>query len=194
MYRRLLFELTLFASLLSAGAFAQFGVPLNRDDAHAQPARIRELAAQYCRFDYEGARLFAEDWPKLQPVVAWRSNPDFPIINVISRFTVDEQPVSEHGRYSINVHYRLLGRFTVGEGFSRETAGSTEDVSVTVSQVNGDWRVTDVEPNYPHPSRAVMLKWLNDNLAKTNDATAKTIYQHAISDLQGPSSAPAPAR
>jgi hypothetical protein len=180
---------TIFVLLLCTGGFAQFGVPLNRDESHAQPARIRELAAQYCRLDYDGARLNPTEWPKLQPVVAWRNNPDFPIVNVISRFSLDEQPVPEHGRYSINVHYRLLGRFAVGEGFSKETAGSIEDVTITVSQLNGEWRVTDVEPNYPHPSRAAMLKWLNDNLAKTADATAKSIYQHAISDLQAPASA-----
>ena len=73
-------------------------------------------------------------------------------------------------------------------------AGTIEDVTFTVGQVNGDWRVTDVEPNYPHPSRAVMLKVLNDNLSKANDATAKTVYQHAISDLQVPSSAPSSAQ
>jgi len=180
--------------LLSTAAFAQFGVPLNRDDAHSQPARLRELVGQYCRLDYEGARLTPQSWPKLQPLVAWRNNPEFPIINVISRFTLDEQPVAEHSKYQITVHYRLIGRFTVGEGFSKETAGSVENVIVTVGQVNGDWRITDVEPNYPHPSRAAMLTWLSDNLAKTQDATAKTIYQHAISDLTAPVSTPAPVQ
>lgn len=183
--------LTVIACLASLVAFAQFGVPLNRDEQHAEPARIRELVGQYCRLDYDGARINPQDWPKMQPLVAWRTNPDFPIINVISRFTLDDQPVPEHGKYLITVHYRLIGRFTMGEGFSKENAGSTENVVVTVGQVNGDWRVTDVEPNYPHPSRTAMLKWLNDNLGKSQDATAKTIYQHAISDLQPPASTPA---
>lgn len=182
-----IFRLSFFVFLLSASSFAQFGIPVgNHDDARAQPARVRELVAQYCRLDYEGARLSSQDWPKLQPVVAWRSNPDFPIINVISRFTIDDQPVADHGKYLINVHYRLLGRFTLGEGFSKDAASSIENIAFTVGQVNGDWRITDVEPNYPHPSRAAMLKWLNDNLSQASDATAKTIYQHAFSDLQAP--------
>jgi hypothetical protein len=189
-----LLALLVCTALLSTVALAQFGVPLGHEDANTRPARIRELVSQYCRLDYEGARLNPPEWPKLQPLVAWKSNPDFPIVNVISRFTIDEQPVLEHGKYSINVHYRLLGRFVVNEGFSKDSTRSTEDVSVTVGQVNGDWRITDVEPNYPHPSRAAMLKWLNDNLAKTNDATAKTVYEHAISDLQVPGSTPPPAK
>lgn len=184
MFRSNLTRLAAFASLVSALAYAQFGVPLNRDETHSQPARIREMVAQYCRLDFEGARLDPQDWPKVKPLVAWHNNPDFPIINVISRFTIDDQPVTERSKYLITVHNRLIGRFTVGEGFSRETAGSVEDVVFTVAQVNGDWRITDIEPNYPHPSRAVMLKWLNSNLAKAQDATSKTIYQHAISDLQ----------
>jgi hypothetical protein len=179
-----------FALFTPLRAPAQFGMPLGREDTHAQPARIRELVAQYCRLDYEGARLDPETWKKLQPLVSWRENADFPLIDVISRFTLDEQPTQERSKYLIRAHYRLLGRFTLGEAFSKESAGSTEDVMFTVTQGSGDWRVSDAEPNYPHVSRTAMLKWLNENLAKAKDATAKTIYQNAIDQLQTPAPVP----
>lgn len=176
----LLCPLSLVATLAAA---AQFGVPLDRDQSRAQPAHLRELVAQYCRLDYEGARLSAQDWPKVESLVTWRSNPDYPLVNVISRFTIDNEPVPERGKYTVTVHYRLLGRFTVGEGYSREAANSTEDVVFTVAQSNGDWRVTEVEPNYPRPSKPAMLKWLNANLSNTQDPAAKVVYQQAIDEL-----------
>jgi hypothetical protein len=190
------FHLKLIAvlPLLATLALAQFGVPLNRDESRAQPARIRELVGQYCRLDYDGVRLEPENWPKMQSVVSWRTNPDFPVINVISRYTIDEQPVESRSKYQITVHYRLLGRFTMGEAFSKEVANSTEDVTFTIAQVSGNWRITDVEPNYPHPSRAAMLKWLNGNLAKAPDNATKTIYEDAIHKLQTPTTAVAPSQ
>jgi len=172
--------------LLAPSAPAQFGVPLDRDESRAQPAHIRELVAKYCRLDYEGARLGTQDWPKIGTLVTWRTNPDYPLVNVISRFTIDQDPVFEHGRYAVGVHYRLLGRFNVGEGYSKDAANSNEDVVFTVAQTGGEWRITEVEPNYPRPSKAATLKWLNDSLAKAQDSAAKVVYQQAIGELETP--------
>lgn len=165
---------------------AQFGVPLERDESRVQPAHIRELVAQYCRLDYEGARLSAQGWPKVQTLVTWRSNPDYPLVNVISRFTIDNEPTPERGKYTVTVHYRLLGRFTVGEGYSKDAANTTEDAVFTVAQTNGDWRITEVEPNYPRPSKPATLRWLNDNLSRTQDGAARIVYQQAIDELEAP--------
>jgi hypothetical protein len=172
--------------LLTPFASAQFGVPLDRDESRAQPARIRELVAQYCRLDYEGARLGTQDWSRIETLVTWRTNPDYPLVNVISRFTIDQDPIFEHGRYTVGVHYRLLGRFNLGEGYSKDAANSNEDVVFTVAQTSGDWRITAVEPNYPRPSKAATLKWLNDSLAKAQDPAAKVVYQQAIRELEAP--------
>lgn len=168
---------------------AQFGVPVgNRDEHAAQPARMRELVSQYCRLDYEGDRLSDSGWTKMQPLVSWRANPDFPLVNVISRYTVDNDPVENHNKYTVVVHYRLIGRFNIGQGFAKDA--STEDVTYTVSQVNGEWRITEADPNYPHPSRPAILKWLNDKLSTASDVATKTVYQQAITELQAPAATP----
>ena len=175
---------------LNSGAWAQFGVPLNHTDPKLEAIAVRELVARYCRLDYAGARLNPSDWPKLQPLVAWQANPDYSLFMVTSRFDVDPESVPEHGKYQVTVHYRVLGKYDMSEGYSQESAKQVEDVQYVVSEVNGDWRIAEAEPGYPHPSRAAALQWLNKKLAEAQDPVAKTIYQHAVEQLQSQKSTP----
>ena len=172
------------AMAFAAAATAQFGVPLNHTDPKMEPVAVRELVANYCRMDYSGARLDPSAWPKLQDLVSWKSNPDYPLIMVTSRFDVDAEPIPQHGKYNVTVHYRVLGRYDLVEGYSQEPSNAVHDVQFAVSEVNGDWRISDVEPNYPHPSRAAAMRWLNQKLAQTQDPASKMMYQHAVEDLQ----------
>ena len=128
----------LFAAT-AVGASAQFGVPLNHEDPKLEAVTIRELVAKYCRMDYAGARLSPADWPKLQPMVAWNANPDYSLFVVTSRFDVDPILGLEHGKYPITVHYRLVGRYDMAEGYSEESPNQIQDVQFVVSDVNGDW-------------------------------------------------------
>jgi hypothetical protein len=178
--------------LTSIGASAQFGVPLNHTDPRLEPVTLREMVARYCRLDYAGARLSPADWPKLQPIVAWPTNPDFSLFMVTARFDVDAELAFEHGKYSVMVHYRSLGKFDLSEGYSEDPAEQIQNVLFTISEVNGDWRITSVEPNYPHPSRAAALQWVNLKLSQTTDPATKPIYQHALNLLQTPKSSPQP--
>lgn len=173
-----------FVAAVVAGAEAQFGVPLNRNDEKLEPAAVRELVARYCRMDYAGARLSPTDWSKLQPLVAWRTNPDFSLMMVTSRFDVDAEPVPQRGKYLVTVHYRLLAKYDMSEGYSQEPANAVEDAQFVVAEVNGDWRITEAEPNYPHPSRSVLLQWLNKKLDETQDPATRVIYQQAVEQLQ----------
>ena len=175
---------------MGSAALAQFPLPLGHVEQDTKAEQMRELVSKYCRLDYDGARMGPQGWPKLQPLVWWKTNPDYTQMNVISRYTVETAPVSAHGKYTITVHYRLLGRFETGIGYSREAANSNEDVDYVVTAVNDQWRIDDAEPNFPHPSRAAMLKWLNDQISTTQDSAAKNLYQEAVQKLQAQSASP----
>lgn len=166
------------------GSSAQFGVPLNHEDPKLEAVTIRELVAKYCRMDYAGTRLSPADWPKLQPMVAWNANPDYSLFIVTSRFDVDPILGLEHGKYPITVHYRLVGRFDMAEGYSEESPNQIQDVHFVVSEVNGDWKITEADPGYPHVSKAAALQWLNKQLAGVQEPAVKITYQHAIDQLQ----------
>ena len=105
---------------------------------------------------------------------------------VTLRFDVDPEPILDRGKYSVVVHYRLLGKYDMAEGYSNESANTVQDVQFVVAQVNGDWRITDADPSYPHPSRAAALQWINKKLEAAQDPATKMIYQHAVEALQPP--------
>ena len=165
-------------------------LPLGHVEQDTKSADVRELVSKYCRLDYEGARLDNQGWAKIQPLVSWRNNPEYAEIDVISRYTVDTDPPSNHGKYTVTVHYHLLGSYNLGAGYAREAPGSVQTAEYTVTNTNGDLRITDSENSLPHPSRATMLKWLNDKLKETQDEQAKTRYQDALRQLQAQPASP----
>jgi hypothetical protein len=163
---------------------------MTRPSEDTQPTEVRELVSKYCRLDYEGARLDPEQWTKLAPLVWWHSNPDFNQVNVISRYTVDPEPVSSHGKYKVSIHYRLLGTFDLVNGYVPELEVANQDVDFLVSSENTEWRIAQADNTLPHPSRAAMLKWLNAKLATIQDERVKARYQDAIDQIQKQSASP----
>ena len=179
------------AVLITPGfLFAQFPGIGNIPKEDTQPAEMRELVSKYCRLDYEGARLDPQSWGRVQPLVWWKTNPEYHKINVIARYTVDPEPTSNHGRYTVIVHYRLLGTLDLANGYVPEPASTMQDVAFDVTEENTEWRVSDAENTLPHPSRAAMLKWLNDQIAATQDAAVKARYEAALKLLQAQSASP----
>jgi hypothetical protein len=178
--------LLLFGFLLSlvSSMPAQFPMQLGHPEQGTQPEDIRELVSKYCRLDYEGARLDAAGWEKLQPLVWWKSYPDISQVAVISRYTVSSTPELSHGRYSVTVHYLQMGRFDPAIGYSREA--SNEDVEFTVTNSGGEWKIYDASPSFPHTSKAAILKWLNGKLAAAPDDATKKVYQDALRQMQTP--------
>lgn len=151
---------------------------------------MRELVSRYCRLDYEGARLDPAAWPKFQPLVWWTSAQDFSKVNVVARYTVDSEPVEDHGKYSVTVHYRLLGTFDPALGYVREPEGTTQDVYFSVTSQNTQYRIADMDNLLPHPSRAAMIKWLTAKIATMTDETLKARYQNALEHIQQQSASP----
>jgi hypothetical protein len=182
-------QLVLFCLLTAGTVFAQFGIPTQLPK-QTTDADIRNKVAQYCRLDYTGARLSDQDFQKLKSVVNWPKNPDYPLIDVVSRFDVNNAVAPPlRGKWTVTVTYHLLGRFNIGQGYSTESAGTTRQVEFTVQDINGDLKVTDINPDYPHPARAAMLKWLEAKEAAA-DRQSKIIYQQAIKDLSAQSGSP----
>ena len=180
------------AFLLSASSvvFAQFPMPTQRPQEDTQPAQLRELVSKYCRLDYEGGRLDPKMWPKFQSLVWWTSPPPFTKVDVIARYNVDPEPSEDHNKFSVTVHYRLLGTFDPGLGYVQEPEGTIQDVYYSVTSQNTEWRISDADNTLPHPSRAAMLKWLTDQVNTAQDATMRSRYQNALDHLQQQSGSP----
>lgn len=189
LFRRFVLSVV-FLFAVSCAAQSPMPLPLGHAGQDTRVEQVRELVSKYCRLDYAGARLDPQSWAKFETLVWWKANPDYTQVDVISHYTVESAPALDRGKYSVTVHYRLLGRFETGIGYTPEAAKSDEDVEYAVTAVNDEWRINDAEPNFPHPSRAAMLKWLNDKIGTTQDASAKNIYQEALQKLQAQSGSP----
>ena len=172
---------------------AQFPMPskgsLSAEDA--EPAQIHELVSKYCRLDYEGALLDGQLWTKVQPLVWWKTTPEYSKINVVARYQVDMPTASStQGRFTATVHYRLLGTYDLATGYVTEPPGSNQEVDFLISSENTGTRIADAENTLPHPSRAAMLKWLNEKLSKAQDDAAKRRYEDALRQLEAQSASP----
>jgi hypothetical protein len=178
--------------VLSAGSFLRAQLPINTQHPveDTTPSEVRTIVANYCRLDYEGARLDSKMWPKLQPLVWWPEAPKYTEIDVVARYVVDPDPVSRNGKYVVSVHYRLLGVYDMVNGYVPEPTGSMQNVDFLVSPENTEMRIGDAENTFPHPSRALMLKWLNDQLATTQDAATKARLQQALGMVQAQPASP----
>jgi hypothetical protein len=184
-------SLLVFMLLSVSSGFGQlggFGIPTQSQKV-TNEADIRNHVGQYCRLDYMGARLSEQDWQKLKPVVNWPNNPDYPLIDVVSRYDIGTNVTEAHGKWRVTVTYHMLGLFTIGQGYTTEVAGNDKEVEFTVQEINGELKVIDADPNYPHPSRAAMLKWLESKQA-TADPNTKVIYDEAVKALSAQSGSP----
>jgi hypothetical protein len=169
---------------------AQMPIPTQRPTENLEGPQVREIVSKYCRLDYEGGRLDPQMWPKFEPIVWWKTAPDFTQINVIARYTVEAEPVSNHGKYTVTVHYRLLGTYDLVTGYVPEPPGATQDVDFLVTSDNSEFRIGDAENTYPHPSKTAMVKWLNDKISTTTDEATKTRLQNALTQLSAQSGSP----
>ncbi|HZP25134.1 MAG TPA: hypothetical protein VFB04_16955 [Terriglobales bacterium] len=178
--------------LLGAGTLlqAQFPVPTQRQLEDQGPPQMRELVSRYCRLDYEGSRLDPKAWSKFQPLVWWREAPKYSQIDVVARYIVDPEPAARNNKYVVSVHYRLLGTYDLANGYVPEPEGSMQNVDFVVSPENTDYRIADAENTFPHPSRAAMLKWLNEQLASEQNAAVKERLQRAVTLLSAQSASP----
>ena len=179
---------SIFILIAVGSAVAQFGIP-TQVPRLTNEADVRNRVGQYCRLDYQGARLSDQDWQKLKPVVNWTSNPEYPLIDVVSRYDIGSSVTQDHGKWRVTVTYHLLGRFNLGQGYSTEVAGSDKEVEFSVQEINGELKVSSVDPNFPHPSKASMLKWLEAKQAAA-EPNMKVVYEHAIKELSAQSGSP----
>jgi hypothetical protein len=178
--------------LLSTVVFLRAQLPINpqHPPEDTTPSEVRTIVANYCRLDYEGARLDPKMWSKLQPLVWWPEAPKYTQIDVVARYVVDTEPVARNSKFVVSVHYRLLGVYDVVNGYVPEPAGSMQNVDFLVSPENTEMKIGDAENTFPHPSRASMLKWLNEQLATTQDAATKARLQQALDMVQAQPASP----
>lgn len=169
--RRHLLALLFFSALTSAAPAQlspapQPGVNLRSHSFSELYAAQKTLLSNYCRLDFEGARLEASGWSRFKPFTSLRANPEFNRIVIVTRFNIDtpEQPVEE-----LSASYQIAGFYQEDEGYTAQPGSG--QVTFRVQEQNGDLLVTEVRPESPHVSPRAAIAWMTLRLAdpKTSD-------------------------
>jgi hypothetical protein len=177
MYRRLFcFNLLL---VLTTAAFAQMGqigsrpgmttdVPLPPDTRNSidLSSKQRILLSNYCRLDYEGARLRPDGWKRFRSYTSMSANPDYRSVVIVTRFNVETPAQLAELVY---VDYQDVGYYDERRGYV--ASATSERVEFQVEEANNEVKVAKVSNEMPHASPRAAIAWMNERLAdpKTSD-------------------------
>ncbi len=189
----------LFCSALTSATQAQFSsapqpsVKLRSHSFSDLYAAQKILLSNYCRLDFEGARLEAAGWSRFKPYTSLRANPEFNRVVIVTRFNIEtpEQPSEE-----LSASYQAVGFYQEDEGYTARA--SSDQVTFRVQDQKGDLLVTEVRPESPHVSPRAAIAWITLRLAdpKTTDlerAYLKDALQQLNKFLPQPRPATPPA-
>ena len=183
----------LLVLLLTGAAWSQYDSNLQPDSLpNSQPsvrlggqsfsdlyAAQRMLLSNFCRLDFEGARLQAGGWDRFRPYTSLRDNPDFSRVVIVTRFDIEtpDQPSEE-----LPVHFQTVGFYQLGEGYTADNSGQSAEFRV--QEQNGALMVTAVSPESPHVSPRAALAWMKRllNDPKTDDLEREHL-RDAVSQL-----------
>jgi hypothetical protein len=193
---RRLFAL-LFLLVWTAAALAQFGsnsssqpgVKLRGQSFAELYAAQKVLLSNYCRLDFEGARLQPAGWNRFKPYTSLRTNPEFTRVIIVTRFNIEapEQPSEE-----LSANYQTVGSYREGEGYT--SASFSDQVTFRMQEQNGNLLVTEVHPETPHVSPRAALAWMTLRLAdpKTSELE-RALLKDAVQQLNKSLPQPRPA-
>ena len=123
-------------------------------------------SSNYCRLDFEGARLRSDGWSRFKPYTSMRFNPDYSRVVIVTRFNV-ETPGEQAAVLYVN--YRTVGYYDELVGYT--ASATSERVEFQVAEHNDEVLVAEVTPGIPHVSPRAAIAWMNLRLAdpKTSD-------------------------
>jgi hypothetical protein len=168
--------------LLASLASAQANLRLNPGERSARNAETRQVVGNYCRLDYDGARIAPEGWARMQPLTTLRENPEFKRIAVVIRYQVVAEPRIDHGHYIYDVEYDVSGEYDLsGVYFIEPTRIASQ---VEVADVNGDLRVVNVSGSRPFVGRARFEQWLQSKVNAETDPVSKSNLESSLQRFQ----------
>ena len=173
-----------FAVIVVLASFAtpQANVRLGTSERTTRASESRQVIGNYCRLDYDGARLLPDNWNRMQPLTSWRDNPDFRRVAVVVRYQIASEPRMEHGRFIYDVTYDLSGEYDLsGVYFTEPTRITTQ---IEVGEVNGDLRIVEASSPRPFVGRPRFQQWLQSKVNSETDPAAKASFTTSLQRLQ----------
>jgi len=168
--------------LLASFASAQANLRLSPGERNTRNAETRRVVGNYCRLDYDGARILPDGWARMQPLTTLRENPEYKRIAVVIRYQVVAEPRVDHGHYVYDVEYDVSGEFDLSGVYFIEPTRITSQVEV--AEVNGDLRVVNVSGVRPFVGRPRFEQWLQAKLNAETDPVSKANLEASLQRMQ----------
>ncbi|HUO61222.1 MAG TPA: hypothetical protein VMU24_11175 [Candidatus Acidoferrales bacterium] len=141
-------------------------------------AEQRLAVINYCRLDFDGARLSAQSFDRMRSLLMQAQNAPFESFEVVSRYSVPA-PADPSGPVIAN--YRLIGRWDNRSGWKE--GNFIEDVRFDVVQREGAALISNIEPGQPHVSARAALAYLRQRLSLAKTDAEHSMIQKAIDSI-----------
>lgn len=181
----------LVLAFLSTGLLCMAQMPAMNMPHTVEPASVeaqqRLTVINYCRMDFDGARLNSQTFERMRPLLMQAENPKFDSFEVVARYSVPTPPDPSG---PVVATYRLVGRWDNRAGWKE--ANFIEDVRFDVVQREGAALIANIEPGHPHVSTRAALTYLRQRLGSAQTDSERTMLQKGIDAITAVAN-PAPA-
>lgn len=137
-------------------------------------AAQRALLSNFCRLDFDGARLQPTGWNRFKPFTTLRTNPEFEHVVIVVRFDIES---TEQPSETVLVNYKTVGYYDSNDGYS--TISGNDKVVFRIQEQNRNMMVTEIAPKAPHVSPRAALEWMN---MRMNDSTTTDLERAHLKD------------
>lgn len=169
------FLVTVFSTML----LGQAGFRLRTRNAADLNAEQRRLVGTWCRQDFEGLRLSDAGWDRFKQITAFKKNPEFNSIVIVSRFQVESRDTMS---WDTDVTYTIVGRYERGAGYMADPGIQT--VTFQTKDIEGDIMIVNVDPISPHVSKKTAVEWMKKELETTASDIEKIHLRDALKVLE----------
>src|SRR5581483_4037049 len=167
--------------LIGIGA-AQANVHINPGEHSSRMTEYRQVVGNYCRLDYDGARLSPTGWDRIKGLTIWRENPDFKRIVIVNRYEVLPDTSNARGHVVYTIQYDVSGEYDLVGGYFPGPTTST--VQIEVGDSNGDARILDLAEQHPFVGRFRFQQWLQQKINAETDPGTKAVLQSSLQRFQ----------
>jgi len=123
------------------------------------------VVKKYYQADLDGARLSAEGYRKIKPLILWEHEPGWDLVFVTKGARIDKTGQLRTGEIYVTVFYEVLGILTGDELLEIEF---TQVVTFNLIKKNGQWKIKQ-PVIFPHVSQLALSKHMEDVLKENQD-------------------------
>jgi len=135
---------------------------------------------KYYQADLRGARLSAEGYQKIKPLILWEHEPGWDLVFVTKEARTEKTGQLRNGEMYVTVFYEVAGILNGDELLEVEF---TQVVTFTIIKKNTQWKIKQ-PVIFPHVSQLALSKHLEEVIKEVQDKKRETKLNLLIKRLR----------